>query len=232
MVFIWFLGVLTFVWAILVLEQRARGAANSKSFAENVTSDMNMLLANYAYKVTGPTAIHFIAYTIQALYTIGLHLVELLVNFSRDEDVWSRAAPSSSKGSCQGARLRGGPITAAISSWQTLVLFASKPTVHWLFGLSMSFMEVEWDGIPWFGAVLAFRATPTFVFAGIWILLAVFATTLASRKPRGYQPAAWGRLPLEKLIDDWGTPGEQDDTRLWWGDKRGSGWDKESWNQH
>lgn len=220
LIFVWILGLLTFVWAILVWHMGARGAANTKSFFEGAkgTADMSMLLANSAYPST--TAGYFISCTVQALYTIGLHLVELLVNFSRDEDVWRKAAPSSTKGSCQGARLRGDSIVAAISSWQTLLLFAFKPTVHWLFGLSMSFMEVGYDGKPWFGSVLSFRATPTFVLAGIWILLSIFATVLALMRPRGYQPAAWGRIPLlEKLVDDWGVPGEEETTRLFWGDK-------------
>lgn len=220
LILLWILGLLTFVWAVLVWYMGARGAANTKSFFEgaNGTADMSMLLANSAYPST--TAVYFISCTVQALYTIGLHLVELLVNFSRDEDVWRKAAPSSTKGSCQGARLRGGSIVAAISSWQTLLLFAFKPTVHWLFGLSMSFMEVGYDGTPWFGSVLSFRATPTFVLAGIWILLSIFATVLALMRPRGCQPAAWGRiLLLEKLVDDWGVPGEEETTRLFWGDK-------------
>jgi hypothetical protein len=146
---------------------------------------------------------------------------ELLASL-RDE--LRKAAPSNSteavRTTCPGARLREGSIIAALSSWQTLVLFAFKPVVHWLFGLSMTFMEVGYAGTEWFGGVLSLRATPTFVLAGTWILLAVFATLLALRRPKGYQPAAWGQLPLlEKLVEDWGVLGEGEETRLCWRDK-------------
>jgi hypothetical protein len=101
-------------------------------------------------------------------------------------------------------------------SWQALILFAFKPLVHWLFGLSMSVMEMGIDGQAWAGAVLSFRSFPTFTLGGVMMLLAIFTTILATWRPKGYQPAAWGNLEkLASWVDDWGVPGEEADTRLW-----------------
>jgi len=62
--------------------------------------------------------------------------------------------PYRAPGLCHGAGLRGGSIAAAVISLQTLILFAFKPLVHWLFGLSLSVMEMGFDGQAWAGAVL------------------------------------------------------------------------------
>ena len=75
---------------------------------------------------------------IQAFLTLGLHCAELIVNTTRDEQVWRGAAKfrqaqggrSASQG--PGASLDFNSIKAACASWQSITLFIVKPITHWL----------------------------------------------------------------------------------------------------
>lgn len=77
---------------------------------------------------------------LQSLVTMSVHCVELLVNRSRDEQLWRKAmrqrhrknAENSNSGS---ADIRISSFKAALTSWQTITLFAFKPVIHWMFGL-------------------------------------------------------------------------------------------------
>lgn len=177
---------------------------------------------------------------VQAIQTIGLHCVELLVNLSRDESIW-RKAYGNGKKAAPGARLRSNPLMAAVSSWENIVLFFAKAVLHWIMGqamvpsLTFDFSEAlpalaseqlggtasgELDysdlGLR-YGMQMQMSYPRLFVYAALAILFAVFATFLAFRRRRGYQPAAMGHLPtLANLVDDWRT---DDQGRLWWGDK-------------
>ena len=155
--------------------------------------------------------------TFQTFATLGLHSAELLVNRSRDEVLWRRAAslhrkagPSWAK-KMPGAPKTYGSIIAALSSWQSVGLFILKPIVHWLFGSSLS---AKGDGDSLVGTM-----SPPYTFglaAGI-LVLAAFGTILSRRRPVGYIPAAWGHLQtLADLIDEWGDGTVE---RLYWGDK-------------
>lgn len=114
-----------------------------------------------------------------------------------------------------GARTSYNSFLAAATSWPTLYLFAMKPLTHWIFGLGIR--------IAWYGDIMCLMShVPLFILAALALLLALFANFLTQWRPRGPQPAAWGRLQtLADLIDDWGegADGKGDSGRLWWGDK-------------
>ncbi|KAF2177515.1 hypothetical protein K469DRAFT_696559 [Zopfia rhizophila CBS 207.26] len=140
---------------------------------------------------------------LQLVYTLALHTAELVINISRDEDAWRKAA-NLKKGTVIGA----GSIKGALTSWQTLVLLALKPISHWIFGLSVVVTAVR---------KIVFHPLPLFALTGIAAFLAGFVTYLAYRNPKGPQPATYGDLHrLTELIDDWG---EGADDRIYWGDK-------------
>ena len=66
----------------------------------------------------------------QAPLTLALHYAELQMNLSRDEAFWRRAPQD------KGCRLREySSVKAALTSWQCVILFASKALMHWIFGL-------------------------------------------------------------------------------------------------
>ncbi|KAF7924436.1 uncharacterized protein EAE98_007487 [Botrytis deweyae] len=68
----------------------------------------------------------------QAPLTIGLHCAELLCNLSRDERIFRQATFS------RGTNPRYNSISAALKSWETILLSLFKAFIHWMFGLSVN----------------------------------------------------------------------------------------------
>ncbi|EGC45827.1 conserved hypothetical protein [Histoplasma capsulatum var. duboisii H88] len=97
------------------------------------------------------------------------------------------------------------------TSWQSITLFCFKPLIHWLYGLSMT---VYFDS--------GFNMMPvqiSYLTVGA-LCLALFATAIIFKPPKGPQPAAFGHLQtLANLIDEWPTKGG----RLYWGHKSEEG---------
>ncbi|KZZ97737.1 hypothetical protein AAL_03701 [Moelleriella libera RCEF 2490] len=153
---------------------------------------------------------------VQAFQALDLQCLELIVQLSRDESLWRRAATSA-----RGAPMRTIPALAALSSWETAVLFVAKAFCHWLVGLSIlvwydegARMRQDEDGV-----VVDLMVFRMFIYAAVMVALACLATFLALRRRRGSIPAAMGHLPtLADLVDEWPAGGQQ---RLWWGDKTG-----------
>jgi hypothetical protein len=166
---------------------------------------------------------------IQGPITLLLHCIELPVNLSRDEATWRAAGTGT--GWLQhgpGARITSNSFVAAALSWQNVVLFVLKALLHWLLGQSVMpslswyptiingiFINRTADGYPRF--LLHMMYSRLLACTIVAIFLAIFATFLAFRRPKGPQPAAWGHSQtLAELIDVWQTG---KDGRLWWGDK-------------
>ncbi|RDA87164.1 hypothetical protein CP532_4292 [Ophiocordyceps camponoti-leonardi (nom. inval.)] len=159
---------------------------------------------------------------LQGGQTIGLHCAELLVNVSRDETSWRQASIATDRNG-SGTRLTVHPLLAVLSSWEAIVLFLAKAVLHWTMGqavlASISHGEGPPDGHEWrpIGIQLEMIYPRLFVYALLAMALAAFATYLALRRPRGYQPATMGHLQtIADLVDDWRT---DDQGRMWWGDK-------------
>lgn len=136
----------------------------------------------------------------QAPLTIGLHCAELLCNLSRDERILRQATSS------KGTNPRYNSISAALKSWETILLFVFKASIHWMFGLSVSS-----------------HLTPEIMMFTIQILyctvcallLALFATCISLRRPSGPLPATYGHLQtIADLVDEW-----QGDSPMFWGHK-------------
>ena len=139
--------------------------------------------------------------SIQAVFTLGLHAAELIVNLSRDEENWRLAG-------ARGCNLDQNAILAALSSWKAMLLFAFTPFVHWLFGLSI---QLYGD----YG--LVFRPVQIVYLTAVMLALALFITVLAFKKETGPQPAAFGHIEtLLDLIDEWPSVPHR---RLFWGHK-------------
>ena len=144
-----------------------------------------------------------ITISLQMLLTLTLHCAEVVVNMSRDEDMWRRACSKKGTRSSYGAL---GSIKAAFGSWKVLCLFSFKAITHWLFGICISesgnLMYMSWEGL--------------FSVVGVLLALALFLTYLVDRRPDGTQPATWGHLQtLVDLVDEWASDGKA----MWWGDK-------------
>jgi len=140
----------------------------------------------------------FVIGTFQAGLTLALHCAELLVNLSRDEGIFRMAITP------KGTDPRYNSIVAAFSSWQTIMLFLFKAAVHWLFGLSINN-----------DYVLGVNLYPSqiFYFTGFALMVAIFATYVSLRGPKGPLPATFGHLQtMANLIDVW-------EDRMFWGHK-------------
>lgn len=151
---------------------------------------------------------------IQGSQTMGLHSVELLVNMARDEDAWRESYTALSP-KRKGASWKSNPFFSAAKSWQNVILFLAKAALHWIVGQSISPTFYDYRE----GAAFRFDMVymRVLVLAIIAILIAVFATYVARRRPHGCQPAAWGHLQtLANLIDCWNCDG---DGKFHWGDK-------------
>jgi len=155
---------------------------------------------------------------IQGVQTIGTHCVELLVNMSRDEDIWRRAntyTAASQRAFNSGAQVTSNPFFSALTSWQNVIYFIMKAVLHWLFGQGVIPLLDIGQYVPSISFDMVYGRL--FVYAIAATAFACFATYLAYHKPSGCQPAAWGHIQtLANLVDDWNMDSSG---RLWWGDK-------------
>ncbi|RCI09719.1 hypothetical protein L249_3956 [Ophiocordyceps polyrhachis-furcata BCC 54312] len=150
---------------------------------------------------------------IQGLQTIGLHCVELLVNMSRDEAVWRRAYSETEK-QAPGLQLTQSPLVAAVTSWENVILLFAKAVSHWALSQAMLPVFFPWDMKT---VSIVFVYSRLALYALLAILLALFTTYLALRRPSGCQPTTLGHLQtIADLVDDWET---DDHGRMWWGEK-------------
>lgn len=190
-----FLAILTWSLVILAisLSRRAPSASRSLPIYGAHVPDLQLNLSAILLTVA-----------FQSGVTLGLHIAELVVNISRDETTWRRAT------SAHGTRISQGMFgsaSAALLSWEAMVLFALKAVAHWLFGISVGVKEgqvvMNWQGLLPLAALMG--------------ALAAFASFLTRRVPRGSQPAAFGHLQtLADLVDVWP---ERAGQALFWGDK-------------
>ena len=150
---------------------------------------------------------------VQAIVTMTLHLVELVVNVSRDEAQWRACATS--RGRVKSVAFASHALYSAVTSWSWWVLFLLKPLSQWLFGLSLGFGTTDYGEFE-----LSFNCVPLFAVAGVMAALLGLVAWVEFKRPQGPQPAAFGHLQtLVDLIDDWG---EGKGGKLFWGVKNES----------
>ncbi|KAJ5945923.1 hypothetical protein N7454_002762 [Penicillium verhagenii] len=184
--------------------------------------------ATFSYGAEAILCVLFVC-LIQALQTVALHCLELLVNLSRDEATWRRACCERKKP--PGTQLVTNAFFAAASSWENSVLFVAKSLLHWIIGQSLipsisiedakelesAFSVAVEDLQLKHGFQFDMVYSRLIIYAILAILLATFSTYLALKRSKGCQPAALGHLQtLADLVDDWKT---DQDGRMWWGDK-------------
>lgn len=144
----------------------------------------------------------FVLAGLQILYVLALHSTEQLVNLARDEAAWRRV------GSDKGAVVGGSSLLRFATSWEALLLLATKALSHWAFGLTIGLDKTH---------AVIFGRLPFLILMATAIELALFGTFLAYKRPKGPQPALYGHLKgLGQLVDEWGKGA---DGRIYWGDK-------------
>ncbi|KAJ5232559.1 hypothetical protein N7468_005515 [Penicillium chermesinum] len=94
-------------------------------------NDHNPSSPAFSYGAEAVLCILFVC-LVQALQTIVLHCLELLVNLSRDEGLWRQAYRGTKE--APGTQLSTNPFLSAASSWENIVLFISKALLHWIIG--------------------------------------------------------------------------------------------------
>jgi hypothetical protein len=149
---------------------------------------------------------------IQGLQTLGLYCAELIVNSSRDEDVW-RAVDAQDPSRRENHVLLTPPSLAALMSWKYGFLLIFKSLLHWLLGQSVQ---------PAFGRGNVFftmNYARLFVYVICTTVFATIITSLTVMKPKGPKPATYGHIQtIADVIDDWIL---DENGRFWWGDKGG-----------
>jgi hypothetical protein len=151
---------------------------------------------------------------VQGLQTLGLHCAELIINSSRDEDVW-RALDAQNRSDAKSHVLSTPPFLAALLSWKYDMLVIFKSLLHWLLGQSIqpSFSFGNGDRNVWF----TMNYARLFVYVICAFIFASFITFLAFMRPRGPQPATYGHIQtIADVVDDWAL---DRNGRFWWGDK-------------
>lgn len=124
----------------------------------------------------------------QISLTLGMHCAELIVNVSRDEGVWHQASER------HGLNPGRNALLAALTSWQTVLLFLFKAANHWMFSLAISVYQ---------SSAVLIRAPQLFYLAVLMSLVAAFCTYIALRRPDGPQPATFGHLQtIVDLVDE------------------------------
>ena len=126
---------------------------------------------------------------LQALITIDLYCVELLVDCSRDKSIWRAAGKPS------GLKRDSNTLMQTLSSWQTLLILVYKPIMHWIYGLCVS---------AWFYSGIHIEPAQIFYMTVLAVILTILTTRIANYKPHGPQPAMYGHLQtIVNLVGRW-----------------------------
>jgi hypothetical protein len=134
---------------------------------------------------------------LQLSIIVSLHCSELVVTLYRDEEQWRVAYTG------RGTAKDRDCVRNALYSWPSVLLFLCKPALNWLFGQAITPSAAVWVYFP----IQIFNLT------GAFLLFAIFLTFLATKRPRGPQPSAYGHCQtLVNLIDEW-------NSKMFWGHK-------------
>jgi hypothetical protein len=177
------------------------GKTDSNCSTGQCTDGTSVINLNWSAKgAAGTVGGVFMITAIQSIVTLSLHCAELLVNLSRDEKVFRELIGP------RGTNGHYNSILAAFTSWQTIVLFALKAIVHWIFGLAINLQ---------FQIGVNMHPPQIFYFAGISLVTAIFGLSLSLQRPRGYLPASYGHIQtIADIVDDWADSG-----CMFWGEK-------------
>jgi hypothetical protein len=209
-VLIWALFCMAVIWTLIVMGIAIRSSSTTAAYiVEN--SGRSDILAYWQFY--GQIGIYFatterrdwlgliIQCAVQSGITLGLHCVELIANVTRDEAIWRKAS------SRKGCDSKTSPLIAAIRSGQSVMLFAFKSIIQWIFGYAFSANVAAWMNL-----------LPMIVMTVLILIVALFAEYLAKYRPKGPQPVTYGNLQaLADLVDDWSP------STIYWGDKGGVG---------
>ncbi|RDA93962.1 hypothetical protein CP533_5038 [Ophiocordyceps camponoti-saundersi (nom. inval.)] len=227
-IFLWLLAFVAIAWliSIILVARKSEPACWRFAIAWKIGDDCSrnwvpflfndsetFLLRRYTYGQQTILSLLFIC-AIQGVQTLGLHCVELLVNLSRDETVWRRGYSSETTKQAPGLKLSQSPLVAAVSSWENMMLLLAKAVLHWAASQAMlAYVSPRFSG----GVMIFFVYSRLALYTLLALLLALFATYLALRRPDGCQPTTLGHLQtIADLVDDWKT---DDQGRIWWGGK-------------
>jgi hypothetical protein len=100
------------------------------------------------------------------------------VDASRDERIWRTASGT-------GTNLNYNSITAALKSWETMILFVLETVIHWIFGLAVSVL---------LGNGVIMRPPQIWYVSAVACVLALTRTYISLRRKAGPQPATYGAL--------------------------------------
>ncbi|KAK7903404.1 hypothetical protein LTR67_001424 [Exophiala xenobiotica] len=210
LIFVWTVTLFAFLWFIAITVAYQVGGGPSLgpswgSFSRSYTTDWSLIpdwidttaflgistSLGQRHNTFGPWLLckYLLTCAFIGGITIDLHVVELLVQCSRDESLWRRAASTGGLGPSS-----HGAFHVAFTTWQTICLFVFKTLIHWVFSLAFG---PYWEGIEMRIPQVCYTAVALF-------LLSLSATFLTLWRPKGPQPATFGHLPtLIDLIDVW-----------------------------
>ncbi|KAK1761200.1 hypothetical protein QBC47DRAFT_369358 [Echria macrotheca] len=192
-------GVLGRSWALLPV---FTGMTDANCSVDHCTDGTSVLNVGWSASngMAGTLGGVLVVAAFQSAVSLSLHCAELIVNLSRDEEIFRELIGP------RGTNGRYNSITAALKSWQTLFLFALKAGVHWIFGLAINLQ---------YRLGVNMYPPQVFYLAGFALLTFAFALYLSLRRPRGFLPASYGHLQtMADIIDEWADSG-----CMFWGEK-------------
>ncbi len=185
-------GVFGRSWALLPL---FTGSTDSNCSTQQCTDGTSVLNVGWSTSngAAGMVGSVFLIMAFQSVVTLSLHCAELIVNMSRDEQVYrALIGPRGTNGHYNS-------VTAACTSWQTIILFALKAGVHWIFGLAINLQ---------FQLGVNMYPPQIFYFSGFTLVAAIFGFLLSVWRPSGYLPAAYGHIQtIADVVDVWADSG-------------------------
>lgn len=225
----WALPMAAIIGAVTVLVLCSQGFMSYAAIGQGLTFswEKNTRPRNFAQLVVLPKADGSSPYKFSSravcgvLFLASLHLIQTLsldcaegvLHRWTDELTWRRAYAEDAQFS-SGALLSQRFLAATILSPYKILFLMNRATLHWALGQCVLVTSRPRRNDL---AQMEFY----YVRLGVYALLACsicgFVTFLATRHPRGPQPATFGHLQtLADVVDDWET---DEKNRLWWGDK-------------
>lgn len=179
------------------------GSTDSNCIIDQCTDGTSVVNVSWsASGAAGTVGGVFLITGFQSIVTLSLHCAELIVNLSRDEKVFRELIGP------RGTNGHYNSILAAFTAWQTIVLFALKAGVHWMFGLAINLQ---------FQLGVNMHPPQIFYFAGFSLVAAIFGLFLSLQRPKGCLPPSYGHIQtIADIIDEWADSG-----CMFWGEKYG-----------
>ncbi|KAG1832319.1 hypothetical protein DFJ58DRAFT_823189 [Suillus subalutaceus] len=202
--FLWGLAIICMFWGLWVYLILPDGPSRSWAFfpgPDNYGEDA--IPGDYWWTQQGISfatwlSLYALMVITQGSLTLGLHCVELVAGVVRDETIW-RGGKDGSNSGINSSWFRA----FMLRNWLHIVLFCTKPVLHWLFGLAVEIYIYEavttTNVLDGYTAGIDFYSAQIFYLGFCLFIVAITFTLAACHHPKGAQLATYGHI--KTLLD-------------------------------